>query len=99
MFTLSIHYYKKDFARPLEIGLRGEQDFQPPRLIPSINRGGHFLLTEVVTKTTSQNRLTEADTLKCPPRLILINRGGCYNANASVNDLTETGNVTKPPRL
>ena len=28
----------------------------------SINRGGHFLLTEVVTETTSQNTLTEAVT-------------------------------------
>ena len=25
-----------------------------------INRGGHFLLTEAVKKTASQNRLTEA---------------------------------------
>lgn len=29
----------------LKSGLRGWRDFKPPRLIPSINQGGHFLLT------------------------------------------------------
>ena len=28
--------------------------------MPDINRGGHFLLTEAVTKTASENLLTEA---------------------------------------
>jgi len=28
--------------------------------MPAINRGGHFLLTEMVKNTASQNRLTEA---------------------------------------
>ena len=28
--------------------------------MPIINRGGHFLLTEAVKETDSQNRLTEA---------------------------------------
>jgi hypothetical protein len=37
------------------MGLRGGQDFQPPRLMPRINRGGHFLLTEMVKKTASFN--------------------------------------------
>jgi disease resistance protein RPM1 len=46
-----IHYYKKDFARPSKIGLRGGQHFEPPRLMVGINRGGHFSLTEAVTKT------------------------------------------------
>jgi hypothetical protein len=52
-----------------------------------INRGGHFLLTDVVTKTASQNLL------KCPPWLILINRGGYPNATTSVNTLTEVGTL------
>jgi hypothetical protein len=43
------HYYKKTFARRLQKGLGGGQAIQPPRLMPGINRGGHFLLTEVVT--------------------------------------------------
>jgi len=30
--------------------LRGGQEHQPPRLMVSINRVGHFLLTEVVKK-------------------------------------------------
>ena len=38
--------------------------------MPSINRGDQFLLTEAVTKTISENRLTEA---------III------NATASIN--------------
>jgi len=32
--------------------------------MPGINQGGHFLLTEAVTKTASQNRFTEAVSLK-----------------------------------
>jgi len=32
--------------------------------MPIINRDGHFLLTEVVKETTSQNRLTEAVNIK-----------------------------------
>jgi hypothetical protein len=34
--------------------------------MPGINQGGYFLLTEMVTITASQNRLTEAGTLKMP---------------------------------
>jgi hypothetical protein len=36
-----------------------------------INRGGHFLLTEAVKKTASQNRLTEAVSLKNTEVVIL----------------------------
>ena len=32
--------------------------------MPSINRGGHFLLTEAVKKTASKNRLTEVVNIK-----------------------------------
>ena len=50
-----------------------------------INRGRHFLLTEAVKKTVSQNGLTEASTLK-----ILT----------SVNiDLNDAVIVKKTPRL
>jgi hypothetical protein len=40
---------KKSFARRFGMGLGDGQDFQPPRLMPEINRGGCFLLTEAVT--------------------------------------------------
>jgi hypothetical protein len=43
-------YYKKSFPRHFEMGLGGGQKFQPPRLMPQINQGGCFLLTEAVTK-------------------------------------------------
>jgi len=43
------HYYTKYFAKCFEIGLRGWQDFKPPRLMPTINWGVHFLLAEAVT--------------------------------------------------
>jgi len=33
-------------------------------LMTSINRGGHFLLTETVKETASQNRLTETINIK-----------------------------------
>jgi hypothetical protein len=46
---LSSHYYTKYFARHFEIGLGGGRDFEPPRLMPRINRGGRFLLTGAVT--------------------------------------------------
>ena len=49
--------------------------------MPGISLGDHFSLTEMVIKIASQNRLTEAGILKCPPRLIDINRGGCFNVN------------------
>jgi hypothetical protein len=40
---------KKNFARRFGMFFGGGQHFQPPRLMPRINRGGR-LLTEVVTK-------------------------------------------------
>jgi len=43
------HYYKKTFARRFEMGLRGGQKYEPPRLMSGINRGGRFLLTATVT--------------------------------------------------
>jgi hypothetical protein len=52
------HYYKKKFARHLGIFFGGGQHFQPPRLMPRINRGGSFLLTQL-QKTASQNLFTE----------------------------------------
>ena len=65
----------------------------------NINRGSHFLLTEAVKKTALQNQLTEVDALKCPPRLIDINWGGCFNVNVSGNMLTKASLVNQPPRL
>jgi hypothetical protein len=53
------HYLKK-LSRPFENTLQDRQEFQPPRLMP------YFLLTEAVTTTASQNKLTEAGTLKIP---------------------------------
>jgi len=48
--------------------------------MPSINRGGHFLLTETVTKNASENLFTEAV---------------IFNVNASVNTpIFRGGHVT-----
>jgi hypothetical protein len=40
---------KKSFARRFRMGLESGHAFQPPQLMPQINRGGHFLLTEAIT--------------------------------------------------
>ena len=56
--VLAQHYYKGLLKTP-----QGGQK-KPLLLMPSINRGGHFLLTEAVKETASQNRLTEAVTIK-----------------------------------
>ena len=56
--------------------------------MPSINWGGHFLLTEAVKKTASQNGLTEAVNAT-------INRGLTTEAVAK----TATVNLFCPPRL
>ena len=45
---------------------------KPTRLMSAINQDSHFLLTEAVKKTASQNVLTEASILKKPPRLIVL---------------------------
>ena len=47
--SIELHYYIKKFTRRFKIGLGGGQTFKPPQLMPGINRGGHFLLTEAVT--------------------------------------------------
>jgi hypothetical protein len=67
--------------------LEGGQYFQPPQLMVGINRDGHFLLTEAVAKKPPRkNQLTVADTLKYPPRLIVIIRGGHLKTTALVNN-------------
>ena len=38
----NLHYYRKDYARCFENDVGGGRAFQPPRLMPGINRGGHF---------------------------------------------------------
>ena len=48
------HYYNSRFCEALEKGLWGGHKKQPPLLMPIINRGGHFLLTEAVMKTASE---------------------------------------------
>ena len=65
-----LHYYKILFCEALKKGLGGGQFRKPPRLMPAINRGGHFQLTEVVTT----NRLAK-----------YINQGGRHKPTASVN--------------
>jgi hypothetical protein len=54
---------KKSFARRFRNDLAGGQTSKPPRLMPVINRGGRFLLTEAVI----ENRLVKS-----------INRGDHY---------------------
>jgi len=39
----------------------------------------------------SENQFTEADTLKCPPRLIPVNHDGHFKVPASVNRFFEAG--------
>ena len=55
------------------------------RLGQAIFRGGPY------NAPASENQFTEADTLKCPPRLIPINRGGHFKVPASVNRFFEAG--------
>jgi hypothetical protein len=77
------HYYKKYFARRLGIIFGGGHHFQPPRLMPRINRGGCFLLTEAVKK----NRLAKT-----------IYGGGHYKKTTSKNSLfSETVILKNPP--
>jgi hypothetical protein len=73
LVVIQRHYYTKNFTRHFEIGLGGGRDFKPRRLMPDINRGGHFLLTETVTVNLAKS----------------IYRGGQPNATVSVNTLTE----------
>ena len=56
-----LHHYKILFCEALKKDLGGGHIKKPPRLMPSINQGGHFLLTEAV----SENYLAKS-----------INRGG-----------------------
>jgi hypothetical protein len=43
------HYYTNDFARRCPFIKGTGHKIQPPRLIPAINGGGHFLFTEIDT--------------------------------------------------
>ena len=44
------HTTKKTFTATFKNSLGGGHVKKPPRLMPAINRGGHFLLTKAVTK-------------------------------------------------
>ena len=57
-------YYKKILTMTFKNDLEGRNHFKIPRLMPAINRGGYFSLTEAVVKTVSQNLLTETGRLK-----------------------------------
>jgi hypothetical protein len=46
---INLTFTKKSFARRFRMGLRGGQEFQLPRLMPWINQGGRFILTEAFT--------------------------------------------------
>ena len=63
-----------------------------PRQSHLINRGDYRKPPHKIDQTR-QSRI------KCPPRLIDINRGGCCNVNASVNTLTEVDNLQGPLRI
>jgi hypothetical protein len=78
---------KKSFVRRFEMDVGGGRQFKPPWLMPGINRGDHFLLAETVINNRLVKSINKVGTLKCPPRLIDINRGGCLNANASAGTL------------
>ena len=49
------------------------------RSMVSINRSDHFLLTKLVKKTDSQNRLTEAVSLKMTASINKINKAAVLN--------------------
>ena len=69
-------------------GLGGGHVKKPPRLMPAINRGGHFLLTEAVKKTASQNILSEA--------VVLLTEA--VKTTASVNNLRRRTCTKCPPQ-
>ena len=71
------------------MALGGGQHFQPPRLMPSINRGSYFLLTETVTVNCLVKSIYRGDFSNSTVSVNFINRGGFPNATASVNRLTE----------
>ena len=56
--------------------------------MPAINRGGHFLLTEAVKKTASQNILSEA--------VVLLTE--VVKTTASVNNLRRRTCTKCPPQ-
>ena len=63
IYICLLHCYNSGFCEALEKCIWGVHKKKMPLLMPSINRGVRFLLTEAVTKTASENRLTEAVTL------------------------------------
>jgi hypothetical protein len=77
------HYYNFSFGMRLKMAVGGGWASCPSRLMPGINQGGRFLLTEAVTR----NRLTKS-----------IDRGRHYNAPAFKNNLfTEAVILRCPP--
>ena len=56
IFTILL---QKLINNDLSLGALSHAQKQPPLLMPSINRGCRFLLTEAVTGTASQNQLIE----------------------------------------
>ena len=60
LFGLLQKFINNDFFWSSEAG----HSIQLPLLMATINRSGHFLLTETVKQTASQNRLTEAVDIK-----------------------------------
>jgi hypothetical protein len=72
---------KKSFARRFKMGLGGGQKYEPPRLMPVINRGGCFLLTTTVTMNCLAKSIYE----------------GGYKIIASLNILTEASLIRSPP--
>jgi hypothetical protein len=81
--TLDNHYSRIDYARHTPKLNQGGHPYCPPRLMPTINGGKHFLFTEAGTfarlgksiygggrlKTTASknNLFLEAVVLRCPP--------------------------------
>jgi len=77
------HCYKNWLIDVLWKGLRGGHIKKPSCLMLAINRGGHFLLTEVVKNTASQNILSE----------VVVLLTGAVKTTASVNKTTTSDNI------
>ena len=73
LFGLLQKFINNDFFWSSEAG----HSIQLPLLMATINRSGHFLLTEAVTKTASKNELTGTVNLKTTASInILVFTGG-----------------------
>jgi len=69
------HYYTNDFARRCFFINGGGHKIQPPRLMPAINRGRHFLFTETDTFSHLLKSIYDGGRFKAlPPKILYFRR-------------------------